>query len=242
MKAFAKSERSHGEVVQHLKRKLEDPSPEARKWAAKSLRALVPDEAEPLLLRTTEDADRSVRACAALCLCGYNSPATLSRMETLLLSDPDEDVRQAAATALAFSKRETAGYVLLRALCEDSSEKVRRAATHAIIYCPESAFPVLQQIICSPSEPYTLRLQAARITMAVAYFEKRHDWAAILIRQAPELALEALLELCRHTQPGERALTYKRLRHMLQNYGLDHLIERVNQAEKEDRWGGGRSL
>lgn len=233
MNVFARSEQLREEVLTHLKHKLKSPLPEVRKWAVASLKAFAPEEAHPLLLDMLADPDPGVRVAVVWNLRDYDQFDTYNALVRALHTDTDEEVRWTAARALSHSKLPLAGFVLLKALQQDSSQRVRQAATLAIMICPHISFPVLRELILSEHEPTELRLQATRAVVKASYLFDRPSWVITLLYEAPELVLEILIDRCIKTRPALRPISFESLRTLLRTVNLTDLIARVDQVEKE---------
>jgi HEAT repeat protein len=128
-----------GKPASHWSEKLEDPDPQVRRQAARSLAALEAKEAVPGLTTALKDKDDGVRASAAEALWSIG-PAAKEAIPALTaaLKDKNVDVRLNAAGALGGIGPEAKSAVpALNAALKDQNEDVRNAAAKALSHIQE---------------------------------------------------------------------------------------------------------
>lgn len=177
---------------------LRDPDPLVRRTAAESLGKIGDPTAAPLLTEALHDSDAAVREAAARAL-GRLPSVNSSIGEALIgfLRDPDEDVRRAAAQALAAAEWQPSMLDRLAVLLQDPEAAVRRAAGHALL----------------SAEGRTSRVTAALAEAAEDPDPMVRQWAiAALAEISGEEAAPALVErLARDRAEGVRTEAAYRL-------------------------------
>lgn len=89
-------------ILPSLQGLLHSPDPEVRWWATRALAELDTPQVAPLLIKSLQDGDKTVRQCAALAL-SYRPHDTAITYLIAVLNDPDRLLAHLAADALVAS-------------------------------------------------------------------------------------------------------------------------------------------
>lgn len=89
-------------ILPSLQGLLHSPDPEVRWWATRALAELNTPQVAPLLIKSLQDGDKTVRQCAALAL-SYRPHDTAITYLIAVLNDPDRLLAHLAADALVAS-------------------------------------------------------------------------------------------------------------------------------------------
>lgn len=89
-------------ILPSLQGLLHSPDPEVRWWATRALAELNTPQVAPLLIKSLQDGDKTVRQCAALAL-SYRPHDTAITYLIAILNDPDRLLAHLAADALIAS-------------------------------------------------------------------------------------------------------------------------------------------
>ena len=122
-------------VIPLLLKILEDPQPEQRRTAAQSLGKIGRKAAVPALIKAVKDSDHRVRREAAWSLGMIGDDSEAARLSLIsLLFDPTQDVREAAALALAQTGDANTGLSDLqkRLFASDTGSDTKRLAAAAL--------------------------------------------------------------------------------------------------------------
>jgi len=114
------------------RRLLEDEDPRVRRTSAIALTAIGGEEAARELMDAMEDPMKEVRLEVVKGVARLDPSGALDRLATLLLQDPDWEIRVQAAAGLGRSGQEEAIPAMEEAAKNDLNEFVRAAATKAL--------------------------------------------------------------------------------------------------------------
>lgn len=223
--------RDPGPVVAALVRALGDGENPGRRNAA--LEALIQcgSPAVPSLLEASHADDVDVRKQIVDALGGIGDARSVGRLSELL-SDPDANVRGAAADALGLAGRPACGPVLVRTASEDPESLVRLSALRAL---DRLQVPVVTADLVGLLDDAILR-PAVYALLGTSGDDEALDWLlkglAESGRSGREAAMQALVALAARAEGSDLARVVERVRGAADQAGpaLADAIERLEEA------------